>query len=202
MAALVDPEDVLSFWIGPLDADGLAAEDKAARWFQDDEDFDEMIRDWFEETWRAAMRGQLEGWKETPRGRLAYVILLDQLSRNMFRDRAEAFDGDARALSAAQEAITLGHDAALSGDERVFLYMPFMHAEKLSVQDQSVALFETFCAASRGRLRERLENNLDFAKRHRAVVAQWGRFPQRNASLGRTCTGAELAFLSEPDAIF
>jgi uncharacterized protein (DUF924 family) len=202
MASLAGPEDILTFWIGPLDTDGLASDEKAQRWFDDDEEFDELVRSRFEDTWRAGIRGELNGWLDSPRGRLAYVVLLDQFSRNMFRGNADAYDGDKLALAAAREALRLGHDRELRGDERVFMYLPFMHTENLAVQDQSVQLFRAFRDQSSGRLRKRLDNNVDFAERHREVIAKWGRFPQRNAPLGRTSTGAEFAFLSEPGSTF
>ena len=138
----------------------------------------------------------------TPRGRLAYVIVLDQLSRNMFRNSARAFEGDEQALEAAERGIELGHDRALRGDERVFLYMPFQHAESLAVQERGVALYRAFRDETHGALREHLTENVSFAERHRDIIAQWGRFPHRNAVLGRESSAEERDFLEQPGSSF
>lgn len=196
------PQDVLAFWIGPLDPEGLAEPAFARRWFEKNEAFDREVRDKFEGTWQAVMAGDAEAWLDTPRGRLAYVVVLDQLARNMFRGTARQFQGDARALATAERGIELGQDRSLIGDERSFLYMPFMHAESLAAQERGVELFTAFRDASTGRLRERLDNSLDFARQHRDIIAQWGRFPHRNNALDRTSTAAEVEFLRHPGSSF
>jgi uncharacterized protein (DUF924 family) len=202
MSTLPSPQDVLAFWIGPLDPDGLAEPVRATRWFEKNQAFDDDCRARFEQAWHAAMAGDLEAWLDTPRGRLAYVVVLDQLARNMFRGTARQFQGDPRALGAAERGIELGHDRALIGDERAFLYMPFMHAESLPAQERGVALFTAFRDASRGPLRQRLETNLDFAVRHRDIIARGGRVPHRNNALDRTSTAAEVEFLQRPGSSF
>ena len=196
------PADVLALWIGPLDEEGLARPENAARWWRKDPAFDAVIRQRFEPTWERAMAGALEDWRTTPRGTLAWVIVLDQLSRNMFRGTPQAFAGDARALEAARAAIARGDDKALIGHERLFLYMPFMHAEDLASQERCIALLSAFRDESRGRLRDELMNNVKFAELHRDIIARWGRFPHRNAQLGRPSSDAELAFLKEPNSAF
>ena len=196
------PAEVLALWIGPLDEDGLATPENAARWWRKDPGFDAVIRQMFEPIWERAMAGALEDWRKTPRGTLAWVILMDQFSRNMFRDTPQAFASDARALEAARVAIAHGDDKVLIGHERLFLYLPFMHAEDLTAQEQCVSLLSAFRDESHGRLREELTKNVEFAVRHRDIVARWGRFAHRNAQLGRPSSDAELAFLKEPNSGF
>ena len=198
----MDSEDVLSFWLGPLDGSGMASEEVAARWYKKDETFDREVRVRFEVTWHRVRAGEYDTWLATPRGRLAYVIVLDQLSRNMFRNSARAFEGDEQALEATERGIELGHDQALRGDERVFLYMPFQHCERLEVQERGVELFRAFHGDCQGRLREHVAENLRFAERHRDIIAEWGRFPHRNAVLGRASSVEERDFLEQPGSSF
>ncbi len=174
-------EDVLSFWFAD-----------PARWWRKDPAFDDEIRSRFAGLHAAVVRGEHEAWRDTPRGALAYVIVLDQFSRNMFRDSARMFAGDAQALSAARATVDRGDDHALTSDERLFLYMPFMHSEELADQDRCMTLLEAL-----GRSFE-----LDYARRHRDIVARFGRFPHRNQLLGRTPTPEELEFLKQPGSSF
>jgi uncharacterized protein (DUF924 family) len=200
--ATVTPDEVLSFWLGEVDAAGLASEATATRWYVKDSAFDAEVLARFGATWSALMRGAHDDWCAAPRSLLAYVIVLDQLSRNMFRGKSQAFASDGRALSAAREGIAKGLDRSLVGQERVFLYMPFMHSEELATQDECVRLFTAFRDESTGALRQVLEQNVVYAIRHRAVVAQWGRFPHRNLILDRTSTADELLFLQQPGSSF
>lgn len=167
------PEEIVSFWreAGP----------KA--WFQKSDTFDETIRSRFDDDITAARDGRLDGWLSEPVPCLAFILLLDQFTRNIFRDSPEMFASDARARAAADTAIAAGHDAALDADMRAFVYMPFMHSEQLADQDRSVALFEALGA------------NQKHAHEHRDIVARFGRFPHRNALLGRASTAEETAFL-------
>jgi uncharacterized protein (DUF924 family) len=198
----MNPEDVLSFWLGELDPQGLATPEVSQRWWRKDREFDGQVRQQFEPLWQALQRGEYQSWLDDARGRLAYVIVLDQFSRNMFRDQPAAFAGDARALAAAAGGIERGHDRALPGVARVFLYMPFMHSEALPEQERGVALFTALRDESQGELRKQMANNARFAERHRDVIARWGRFPHRNHILGRTSTPEELAFLEQPGSSF
>jgi uncharacterized protein (DUF924 family) len=205
MAAMADAlgfEEVLDFWFGELDAQGAADAAHVARWFAKDEAFDAECRARFGAVHQAIVEGAREAWLETPRGRLAYVIVLDQLSRNMFRGTPRMFAFDAQALDAAAAGVERGDDRALASVERGFLYMPFMHAEDLEAQSRCVALFTALRDEAEGPRRSRLESNLDFAERHRAIIARFGRFPHRNAVLGRASTPEELAFLEEPGSSF
>jgi uncharacterized protein (DUF924 family) len=189
-------------WFGPLDADGHAAPERARRWFGGGPAFDAEIREGFLADVRAARAGEREAWTATPEGAVAYVLLLDQVTRNVFRGTPEMFAGDARALAAARGALDRGLDRALPADPRRFLYMPFMHSEALADQDRSVALFRAQRDAAPAGRREGDDAALDFALRHRAIVQRFGRFPHRNAILGRTSTAEEIAFLGEPGSSF
>ncbi len=174
-------EEVLTFWFS----------DKS-RWWKKDPAFDEEIRQRFLEVLTAITHDECEDWKTTAHGALAYVIVLDQFSRNMFRHSANMFANDERARSAANEAIENGFDRELNEDERSFLYMPFMHSEYLSDQERSVELFESLNALQ----------SLDYAKQHRDIIRRFGRFPHRNALLGRRSSPEELTFLQQPGSSF
>ncbi|MCU0691512.1 MAG: DUF924 family protein [Polyangiaceae bacterium] len=195
-------DHVLSFWFGEPDVDGLAPPDRAERWWKKDPAFDAQIREAFAEEHAAILAGEREAWKASARGRLAYLIVLDQLSRNMFRDTAQMFASDPLAERVAREGIELGMDRALRGDLRAFWYLPLMHSERLEVQEQCVQQFREFHAEAEGPLRNRIANNLAFAERHRDIVIRWGRFPHRNVLLGRESTPEERAFLRESGSSF
>ncbi len=200
-------EKVLSFWFGELDEHGHAHPSQAKRWFTKDSDFDREIHEQFEAIHRSIADGRCEDWLETPRGRLAYVIVLDQLSRNMFRGTPEMFAHDARALRAALEGVDRDDDQKLGIDERAFFYMPLMHSEDRAVQDRSVALFEKMRdavveTAVQPERRERYAGNVRYAEQHREIIKRFGRFPHRNSILDRTSTPEEVEFLTEPNSAF
>jgi uncharacterized protein (DUF924 family) len=199
---MIGSEDVLEFWFGELDAHGRADEAHASRWWQKDAAFDQEIRERFGPLHRAIVRGAHADWLQSARGRLATIIVLDQFSRNMFRGTAEMFAQDAKALRLAVDGIERGDDRVVANDERAFFYLPLMHSEELDVQERCVDLFATWCEAVEGDLRKSVEYSLDFARRHRDIVARFGRFPHRNALLGRPSTPEELAFLEEPGSSF
>jgi uncharacterized protein (DUF924 family) len=198
----VAPDDVLWFWLGDVDGDGMAEEALTQRWWRKDPAFDHEIGAKFEPAWQAIMAGEREGWLDDPHGRLAYVVVLDQFSRNMFRGTARMFEGDARALAAAADGVKIGLDRALHGHERVFFYMPFMHSEELATQERGVELFKALRDHSEGRSREIVGGIVDYARKHRDIISRWGRFPHRNALLDRESTPAEAEFLKEPGASF
>jgi uncharacterized protein (DUF924 family) len=183
MSVTPTAQDILHFWFNELSDKQRFAKDIA---------LDALLRERFFGTWQAAARGELFAWRVSPHGRLAEIIVLDQFSRNMFRGTAQAFAQDAQALTLAQELVAQGLDAQLGSSERAFAYMPYMHSESLTIHDEALRLF-----AQPG-----LENNLDFEKRHRAIIERFGRYPHRNAVLGRDSTPEELAFLSEPGSSF
>jgi len=173
------PAEIVTFWreAGP------------ERWFKRDDAFDEEIRRRFGEAYEAAAQGVLSDWETTPEGSLALVLLLDQFPRNMFRGSSRTYATDATAVLLAERAIDRGHDGAVEPALRRFYYLPFMHAEDLAMQDRCVALHE---AAGQ-------EDGLKWARHHRDVVARFGRFPHRNAVLGRETTPEEARFLEESD---
>lgn len=179
----ITAEDILHFWF---------AEIQPAQWWKVDPAFDQALADRFAPLPQAACAGELWAWRAQPRGRLAEVIVLDQFSRNIHRGTPGAFAADPLALALAQEAVAGGHDAALSVDERSFLYMPYMHSESRLIHIQAEALF-----ASLGR-----PDSLNFELRHKAIVDRFGRYPHRNAILGRASTAEELAFLEQPGSRF
>ena len=188
------PREVLDFWFAP-EAGTLPA-DGRPEWFRKDDAFDHAIRTRFGALVAEALAGGLGDWCATPRGALARVLVLDQFTRNAFRGTPQAFAGDARALATAQDAIARGLYAALAAHERRFLYMPFEHSESLADQERSVALFEAL-ARDTG-----LDDPLDWAVRHAEVIRRFGRFPHRNAILGRASTPEELEYLAQPGSGF
>jgi uncharacterized protein (DUF924 family) len=194
-------QDVIGFWFGAAPA-GLAAPQVAARWYEKDAAFDRQIRERFLELQLAVLRGECEAWLQTAEGRLAYVLVLDQFPRNMFRDTLLAFAADPVALRTALEGLERSHDRQLSGDMRVFMYLPLMHSEDLAIQEECVRCFADFMAEATGPLKERLSVNHDFAVRHRDIVARFGRFPHRNKQLARLSTPEEVRFLAQPGAGF
>ena len=172
-----DPQAVIAFWreAGP------------DRWFSTDEAFDAAIRDRFGETYEAAARGDLNEWELSPEGALALVLVLDQFPRNLFRGTRRVYATDDTALMAAERAIERGHDRAVEPALRRFFYLPFMHAENPAMQERSVALNEGLGDPEVA----------EWARHHRDIVARFGRFPHRNAVLGRETTPEEAAFLAE-----
>lgn len=174
-----DLADTLQIWIDEIGPKG---------WYVADPAIDGRLRARFQPVWQQAADGQLLDWCETARGCLAYLIVTDQFSRNMFRDDPRAFATDALARDAARTAIARGFDLDVAEPERVFFYMPFEHSEESPDQDWSVALMKA-------RLPEGGEGFAFHATVHREVIRRFGRFPYRNAALGRVSTAAELTFL-------
>ena len=195
-------EKVLSFWFGELDEHGAPTAETSARWFKKDAGFDQTIRDRFQALHAAVHAGEREDWLGSARGRLAYVIVLDQFSRNMYRDTPAMFASDPRALAAALAGIDAGDDRELRAAERAFFYMPLMHSEDLAVQDRCVSVFTAWRDSVEGDARKRAANSIDYAEKHRVIVRRFGRFPHRNAILGRPSTPEELEFLSQPGSSF
>jgi uncharacterized protein (DUF924 family) len=179
----LNPQTVLHFWFTELTPKQHYAKDAA---------LDEAIRTRFVSTLEAAARCELFAWRETPEGRLAEILALDQFSRNIYRDTARAFAQDALALALAQELVASGQDRNLPLAQRIFAYMPYMHSESKLVQAQAVELFSP----------PGLEDTLRFELRHKEIIDRFGRYPHRNALLGRASSPEELAFLSEPGSAF
>jgi uncharacterized protein (DUF924 family) len=204
--ARAQPEEICSFWFGELDADGRATAETQQRWFKKDPQFDALVRQRFLASYDAAVEGGLDSWRREPRGALALILVLDQFSRNMFRGEAQMYSGDDIALAVAKEGLAAGLDAEMGVAERTFFRMPLMHSEVLADQDACVATFEALASEYRDSGREGLaksvEGTLEYAVAHRDIVAKWGRFPHRNAILGRTSTPEEVAFLEGPGSSF
>jgi uncharacterized protein (DUF924 family) len=200
--AATDFERVLEFWFGELGPDGRATPAVAKRWFMGGPEFDQEIRERFLALHAEISAGGHEEWLGSPRGRLALVIVLDQFSRNLFRGTPAMFARDARALEHAFDGIARGDEKHLALDERVFLYMPLMHSEKLAVQERCVDLFATLRDSVSGEACQAIARNLDFAIRHRDIIRRFDRFPHRNAILGRESTPEEIEFLKQPGSSF
>jgi uncharacterized protein (DUF924 family)/2-polyprenyl-3-methyl-5-hydroxy-6-metoxy-1,4-benzoquinol methylase len=197
-----DPSDVLEFWFGKLDGQGRADMQHAGRWFQVLGTFDDEVRARFADVHRAVAAGECDAWLDSSRGRLAFVVVLDQLSRNLFRGSARMFEFDRRALDVALDGIRGGMDKTLAHDERSFFYMPLMHSEDRAAQDESVARFTALRDEAAPELREQAARTVLFAERHRDVVKRFGRFPHRNAVVGRESTPEEVEFLKQPGSAF
>ncbi len=177
------PQPILDFWF---------ADDHQPYWFTRDRGFDTQVRDRFGELYLAAREGKLENWQHAPRSALALILALDQFPRNMFRNSPQAFATDAQALAVARHAVELGYDQQLPPAHLQFLYMPFMHSEALADQERGVQLYSTLDNAEA----------YDYMVQHRDIIARFGRFPHRNAVLGRESTAEEAFFLTQPGSSF
>lgn len=197
-ATPVTPADVLGFWFGNTDA-------VDPRWFRRSDAFDAAIRERFGAAVEAALAGRLNGWAAQPQGALALIVLLDQFTRNIFRGTPAAFAGDTQALALAWELVDSGEHRHLPPLQRWFATMPLEHAEDLGTQRQCVRLFEVLvadAAATASPHTDALAGALDYARRHHDVVARFGRFPHRNAILGRESSADEAAYLQQPGSGF
>lgn len=180
---MVTAEDVLKFWFEEIEPE---------QQFQKDLDFDALIRQRFGETYEAAARGDLDHWEADPRSCLALVILLDQFSRNMFRDDARMYESDAKVLDIAKRAIADGGYKSLPQDQQRFLFLPYEHSEDLEDQRTCMTLMDTLDD----------KRNLEYAHNHLVIVERFGRFPHRNEILGRQSTPEEIEFLKQPNSSF
>lgn len=174
---------VIDFWYLELNSDD---------WWKKDQELDQKIRDRFLDLHSMAVAGELFEWRSSPLGRVAEVIVIDQFSRNIFRDQKESFLYDPMALALAQEAVRAGVDEKLSLDKRQFLYLPYMHSESKIIHQEAIELYST----------PGLEYNLEFERKHKAIIDRFGRYPHRNEVLGRESTQEEIDFLKEPNSSF
>ena len=188
-------QDVLDFWFLPPDNRDYGQ--ARGEWFRKDDAFDTHIRARFGALIDAAIDGGLRAWDATPHGALARLIVLDQFTRNVYRGTPRAFAGDAQALALAVALTQAGQDRLLPPMLRAFAYLPFEHAEDLAMQARAVELFQLLSQAQPG-----FESMLDYAQRHQEVIARFGRFPHRNAILGRPSTPEEVEFLRQPGSSF
>lgn len=180
---MITPQNILDFWFKELSPEMRFAKDTK---------LDQKIRDRYSDIHRDASLGKLAHWRMTPQGRLAEIIILDQFSRNMFRDSRQAFAHDALALELAQAAVAVGDDQKLTLEQRSFIYMPYMHSEDVQIHEQAVRLFS----------QTGLEYNLKFEFMHKKIIDRFGRYPHRNKILGRNSTPEEVEFLKEEGSSF
>jgi uncharacterized protein (DUF924 family) len=180
---LMNYQDIIDFWFHP---------ETQPNWFSKSPAFDQSLVSRFSGLHQQAIQGELWSWRESIQGRLAEIIVLDQFSRNMFRDTPRAFAQDAQALSLAQEALRSGEDERLETIQRSFLYLPFMHSESTVIHIQALALYEKLGSP----------HHLDYEIRHKDIIDRFGRYPHRNQILGRESTAEELMFLTQPNSSF
>ena len=190
-----DAQAVLDFWFAAnRDPEHGSVRDL---WFRKSEATDRTIAERFGTLIEQALRGELDDWAAQPESALAQIVLLDQFTRNSFRDTPRAFAGDKRALAAAMAMVGSRQDETLLPVQRVFVYLPFEHAEGIGMQNEALRLFTRLVASA-----PEMQGMLDYTRRHHDVIARFGRFPHRNQVLGRHSTAAELAFLAEPGSRF
>ncbi|MBE0599435.1 MAG: DUF924 domain-containing protein [Desulfuromonadales bacterium] len=195
-------EEVLQFWFGDLGPDEPVPVHWSQFWFGGAAEVDAAIRQRFAATVTTALEGDFEEWRQTPRGTLALILLLDQFPRNIYRGTAEAYAGDSRALQLCREGCRRGFDRRLTTVRRAFFYLPLEHAEERQAQIDSVAAFKALLAQAPPALEETCRGFLDYAQRHRDIIERFDRFPHRNAVLGRISTQEEELFLREPGSRF
>lgn len=176
-----DPATILDFWYAP---------EMQQRWFASTPDLDRLIRERFSELWRCAANGEADHWLQTPEGALALAIVLDQFPLNMFRGTVQSYSTEAKAIAVARYAVSQGYHLQIDTQRLAFLFMPLMHSESLADQTLSVELFQRFG----------LPGNCRFAEHHRNLIRRFGRFPHRNAVLGRESTAEEQAYLASKEA--
>lgn len=197
------PDTIREFWFGSNTVDAVVAQERAKLWWAKHPQTDDEIRQRFETYVAQAASGELDAWLATPTGRLALILLTDQFPRNMYRDTPQAFAFDPLALAWCKEGLRQGSDRFLRPIERVFFYIPLEHSESLEDQERSVRLFRELAAVENSANAESAFNSfLDFAVRHRDIVARFQRFPHRNQILGRVSTPEELEFLKEKGSSF
>ncbi len=189
----VDAREVLEFWFDPA---------QVGHWFVASDAFDERIRQRFGAAVEAALEGGLDDWAGAAASWLSLLILLDQFPRNLHRGSPRAWAGDVQARRFALSGLACGYDRQLPVQQRVFAYLPLEHAEDSALQQRSVELFEALVAEVSAAERERFAGYLDYARRHRDVIARFGRFPHRNTALGRITTPEEAQYLAAPGAGF
>jgi uncharacterized protein (DUF924 family) len=187
------PEEVLDFWFGREGEPGYGEFREA--WFRKNPEFDQRVRERFQELYEAAARSDLDAWRDEARSCLALVILLDQIPRNMFRGDPRSYATDRKAQEVAEYAVDRALDRELPAFQRMFLYMPFMHSEDLEHQRRSVELFRVLGGDGEG-------DSSDYAVRHMEIIERFGRFPHRNEVLGRQTTAEEAEFLTQPGSSF
>ena len=176
-------DEIIQFWFKDIER---------KQWWDKSDAFDQLLIEKYQDLHTKAIKGELYQWRENPKGRLAEIIVLDQFSRNMYRDTEKAFASDALALILAQEAISVGADESLNETEKSFLYMPFMHSESLIIHEVGLKLFQAGTS----------DSSINFEIRHKKIIEDFGRYPHRNNILGRISTNKEIEFLEKPGSSF
>ena len=202
MSQPASPEAVLDFWFGQPGAAIEVAARQRPLWFGKSAANDQLVAERFTDTLIAAGAGQLDHWVRTPRNQLALIVVLDQFPHHIHRNQGLSFSYDAQSLALALDMIQSGNAAGVAPIDRVFVYLPLEHAESLELQDQSVALYTQLAAEAHTAERPLFDGFLDYAVKHRDVVARFGRFPHRNELLGRASSSEEIAFLQQPGLRF
>jgi uncharacterized protein (DUF924 family) len=195
-------DELLQFWFGVDPNDAAVAAVKAELWWGHGQETDELLQARFGAAASAAAADVLDHWTGSPRGRLALILLLDQLPRAIHRATPEAFAQDSKAIKVAEQGLESGADRLLRPIERLFFYLPFEHSEDLADQDRSVELFRDLAASVPENHRQTFAGFVDYAVKHREVITRFGRFPHRNLILGRESTAEEKAFLEQPGSSF
>jgi len=179
----MNADDILKFWFQDIEQ---------SQWWKKDLAFDQLIIDMFSPIHQSANCCELFSWRETPKARLAEIIILDQFSRNMYRDTPRSFSSDPLALALAQEAIAVGADKKLNATERNFLYMPLMHSESLVIHEEAIKLY----------VKNGIETSIDFENKHKVIIEKFGRYPHRNEILNRISSDEEVDFLTQAHSSF
>ncbi len=202
-AGMAGYEDVLSFWFGSVQDNGTAEEGISARWWKKSDAFDAECRDRFLTDLELALAGKLDDWTQTPEGRTALIVLMDQFSRNIFRGTPRSFGSDAQALAQSKLAVAAGEQNKVPTCYGYFMLMPFMHSEDIADQERCIELFQQLADRTpEGPARKSLEAAVGYGVKHRDIVKRFGRFPHRNAVLGRESTPEETEFLTKPGSSF
>lgn len=199
---MVQPQEVIEFWFGTIAEDGSVAPEQKKLWWKKDPAFDTEIRERFGDAIAAAEAGELDSWLDTPEGSIAFVILLDQFTRNTRRNKAEMYAADDKAVAAVRHALEKGHDQKLRSMQTYFLLMPLMHAEDLACQNECIERFEALAKSGEAGAIQGATGGAEYARKHMVIVERFGRFPHRNGILGRESTPEEVAFLEEPGSSF
>lgn len=202
LAHTCSSEDVLTYWFGPLQKEDDYPQNQSKIWFGGGSEVDKEISNRFGHLVQNAANHELDSWKQTPRGRLALIILMDQFSRNIYRGKSQAFVYDSRVQELSLEGIALGDDLKLFPIERVFFYLPLEHAESQTLQELSVRKFQELVKSVPSSQIPIFQSFADYADRHHAIVERFGRFPHRNAVMNRESSPEEVEFLKGPNSSF
>ena len=195
-------DEVLEFWFGEINPDGSCDPETIKRWWAKNPDFDREVTERFGEAIAAAERGELDAWKESPRGCLALILLCDQMTRNSRRGSGSMYDADPLALGALEQALERGWEKELRTMQSYFLLMPLMHAESRELQKEGIRRFDELVDRAEPGAKSSAEGAAEYMRKHEVIVARFGRFPHRNELLGRESTAEELEFLQQPGSSF